>query len=129
MIPDHVPAVYVVGHPGEVHQGREHPFKVDVVTEDEPEPEHGLTQAEDGPQWHPWEHQAPDVFGNAPDEEDGGDSQEGEHDDAEPPGMLRVVVEVSLEQGQVELGGVPTIQQICKSKVGKSIKTQLSLPM
>ena len=112
VVPDHVPAVDVVGHPGKVHQGREHTLEVDVVTEDEPEPEHGLAQAEDGPQTHPGEHEAPDVLEDPPDQEDGGDGQEGEHDDAEPPRVLSIVMQICLEQGKIELGGVTAIEKI-----------------
>ena len=112
VIPDHVPAVDVVGHPGKVHQRREHPLEVDVVAKDEPEPEHGLTQAENGPQAHPGEHETSDVLDNPPDQENGGDDHEGEHDDAESPCVLRIVMQICLEQGKVELGSVSAIEKV-----------------
>ena len=110
--PDDPPAVDVVGHPGKVHQGREHPLEVDVVAKDEPEAEHGLAQTEDEPEAEPGDHEAADILGDAPDEEDGGEDEEHEHDDAEPARVLRVRVEVSLEQGEIELGSVSSIQKI-----------------
>ena len=112
VVPDHKPAVNVVGHPGEVHQGREHSLQVDVVAEDEPEAEHGLAQTEDEPEAEPGDHEAADILGDAPDEEDGGEDEEHEHDDTEPARVLRVRVEVSLEQGEIELGSVSSIQKI-----------------
>ena len=101
--PDDPPAVDVVGHPGKVHQGSEHPLEVDVVAKDEPEAEHGLAQTEDGPDDHPWQHEAADVLEDAPDEADGGDDQEGEHEDAEPSRRLGVMMQICFKQWKIKL--------------------------
>ena len=101
--PHDPPTVDVVGHPGKVHQGREHPLGVDVVAEDEPEAEHGLAQTEDGPDDHPGQHEAADVLEDAPNEADGRDDEEGEHEDAEPSRRLGVVVEIGFKQWKIKL--------------------------
>ena len=44
VIPHHPPAVDVVAHPGEVHQGSEDSLQVNVVAEYEPEAKASLTQ-------------------------------------------------------------------------------------
>jgi len=103
VIPDHPPAVDVVGHPGEADQGSEHSLQVDVVAEDEPESKHCLTQTQDGPERQPGQHQTSHVLPDAPDEEGGGDDEEGQHDDAEPARVLSVAMEISLKQRKIEL--------------------------
>ena len=44
VVPHHPPAVDVVAHPGEVHQGSEDSLQVNVVAEYEPEAKASLTQ-------------------------------------------------------------------------------------
>ena len=97
MVSDDPPAVDVVRHPGEVHQGSEDTLQVDVVAEYQPEAEARLTQTEDCPENHPGQHESSHVIPDAPDEEDGGDEDGGEHDDAEVSGVLGVTVDGSLE--------------------------------
>ena len=110
--PHDLDAIDVEPHPDPVAERGEHHLQVDVVAEDEPEAEHGLAQTEDEPEAEPGDHEAADILGDAPDEEDGGEDEEHEHDDAEPARVLRVRVEVSLKQGEIELGSVSSIQKI-----------------
>ena len=113
VVPHHPPAVDVVAHPGEVHQSSEHSLKIYVVTKDEPEPKHCLTQAEYWPEDELWQHETSHILPDAPDEEDRGDDERGEHDDAEPARVLSVSMKISLEERKIELWCVTSVHQIC----------------
>lgn len=98
VVSNHPPTVHVISPPGEVDQASEHSFKVDVVSEDEPESEHELAGEEDGDVDEPRKHQPTNIVFDSPHQHPGPDHEESEHNDAEVGGVLSGAVQVGLEQ-------------------------------
>jgi len=110
--PHDLDAIDVEPHPDPVAERGEHHLEVDVVTENEPEAEHGLEEHHDVHGHDPREEKAADIGANSDQEQEGEQRQEGEVEHRESAGTLQCVFKIGFEKWQPELRRVASCHDV-----------------
>ena len=108
-------AVNVETHPQTVANGREDHLQVEVVAEDEPQPEHGLEDDDNIDEVEPRQHETSNAWTYSVQKKAGGkEHQEEVDDDNDADGLNGGGVQVGLEIRQPKLWRVPVVHDICR---------------